>query len=199
LRPREFDHDDVLRIAFDQFWRKGVRGTSLSDIARDAGVQRGSLYNAFGSKEALFLTAYERYASEYLKSLQKTLGSGTLRERLTAFFALTIKNFRSGSPPRGCPTTRGLMELTPGKGEGLDEDARQAFADLMTRITGLIQQALSDGAERGEFKGDPQAAALHIATVTRGLAVLERAFGDEAQLRKIAAHTVDLVLGKGSR
>src|ERR1700712_730219 len=58
LRPREFDHDDVLRVAFEQFWRKGVRGTSLSDIARDAGVQRGSLYNAFGSKEALFLCAY---------------------------------------------------------------------------------------------------------------------------------------------
>jgi TetR/AcrR family transcriptional regulator, transcriptional repressor for nem operon len=199
MRPREFDHDDVLRIAFEQFWRKGVRGTSLSDIARDAGVQRGSLYNAFGSKEALFLTAYERYASEYLKSLQKALGSGTLRKRLTAFFDLTIKNFRSGSPPRGCPTTRGLMELGSVEGEGLDENARQAFADLMTRITGLIQEALSEGAERGEFKGDPAIAALHIATVTRGLAVLERAFGDEAQLRKIAAHAVDLVLGKASR
>src|SRR5262249_56404649 len=132
----------------------------------EAGSQGGSLYNAFGSKEALFLTSYERYASEYLKSLQKTLGSGTLRERLTAFFALTIKNFRSGSPPRGCPTTRGLMELTPGEGQGLDEDARQAFADLMTRITGLIQETLSEGAEQGEFKGDPQTPALHIATLT---------------------------------
>jgi TetR/AcrR family transcriptional repressor of nem operon len=40
---------------------------------------------------------------------------------------------------------------------------------------------------------------LHIVTVTRGLAVLERAFGDEAQLRKIANHTVDLVLGKTGR
>jgi TetR/AcrR family transcriptional repressor of nem operon len=199
MRPREFDHDDVLRIAFDQFWRNGVRGTSLSDIARDAGVQRGSLYNAFGSKEALFLTAYERYAGEYVNSLQKALGSGTLRKRLTAFFDLTIRNFRSGSPPRGCPTTRGLMELGSAEGEGLDENARQAFANLMDRITGLIQDALSEGAERGEFKGDPAVVALHIATVTRGLAVLERAFGDEAQLRKIAAHTVDLVLGKGSR
>src|SRR5919206_269927 len=81
VRPREFDHDDVLRIAFDQFWRKGVRGTSLSDIARDAGVQRGSLYNAFGSKEALFLAAYQRYASEYLGALQKTLASGPPRAR----------------------------------------------------------------------------------------------------------------------
>ena len=199
MRPREFDHDDVLRIAFDQFWRKGVRGTPLSDIARDAGVQRGSLYNAFGSKEALFLCAYERYAGEYVSSLQKALGAGTLRERLTAFFELTIRNFRSGSPPRGCPTTRGLMELSPVEGEGLDENARQAFAGLVARITGLVQQALSEGVQRGEFSGDPETAALHIVTVTRGLAVLERAFGDEAQLRTIAAHTVDLVLGKKSR
>ena len=195
MRPREFDHDDVLRIAFEQFWRKGVRGTQLSDIARDAGVQRGSLYNAFGSKEALFLCAYERYAGEYLGSIEKALASGTLRERLAAFFDLTIRNFRSGSPPRGCPTTRGLMELASVDGEGLDENARKAFADLVARITALVQAALSEGAARGEFKGDPESAALHIATVTRGLAVLERAFGDEAQLRKIAAHTIELVLG----
>ncbi len=199
MRPREFDHDDVLRIAFDQFWRKGVRGTSLSDIARDAGVQRGSLYNAFGSKEALFLTAYQRYADEYLGTLQKALGSGSLRKRLTAFFDLTIKNFRSGSPPRGCPTTRGLMELGSVQGEGLDEDARQAFAGLIARITALLEEVLAAGVERGEFRGDPGAAALHIVTVTRGLAVLERAYGDEARLRKIAAHTVDLVLGKEDR
>src|SRR5690242_20762527 len=101
VRPREFDHDEVLRIAFEQFWRKGVRVTSLADIARDAGVQRGSLYNAFGSKEALFLVAYERYASEYLTSVQKALGAGTLRKRLNAFFDVTIKNMRAGG--RGCP------------------------------------------------------------------------------------------------
>ncbi|MEH2505793.1 TetR/AcrR family transcriptional repressor of nem operon [Bradyrhizobium sp. AZCC 1578] len=199
MRPREFDHDDVLRIAFDQFWRKGVRGTSLSDIARDAGVQRGSLYNAFGSKEALFLCAYERYASEYLGTVEKALGSGALRKRLTAFFDLTIENFRSGSPPRGCPTTRGLMELASVEGEGLDENARKTFADLVARITDLVQEALSEGIKRGEFNGDPESAALHIVTVTRGLAVLERAFGDEAQLRKIARHTVELMLGKASR
>ena len=66
----------------------------------------------------------------------------------------------------------------------------------MARITALIREALSKGAARGEFHGDPEVAALHIATVTRGLAVLERAYGDETQLRKIAAHTVDLMLGK---
>lgn len=195
MRPREFDHDEVLRIAFNQFWRKGVRGTSLSDIARDAEVQRGSLYNAFGSKEALFLQAYERYAGDYLAALEKALGAGTLRKRLTAFFDLTITNFRSGTPPRGCPTTRGLMELGAAEGEGLDDKARLAFASLISRITALLQDTFKAGAARGEFDGNPVAVALHIVTVTRGLAVLERAFDDEPQLRKIAAHTIDLVLG----
>src|SRR4029077_8422617 len=176
-----------------------MRGTSLSDIARDAGVQRGSLYNAFGSKEALFLTAYERYAGDYVNALQKALSVGTLRERLTAFFDLTITNFRAGKPPRGCPTTRGLMELGAAEGEGLDEDARKAFANLVSRITALVQDTLSAGAERGEFDGNAEAAALHIITVTRGLAVLERAFGDEQQLRRIGAGTIHLVLGQERR
>ena len=197
MRPREFDHDEVLRIAFDQFWRKGVRGTPLADIARDAGVQRGSLYNAFGSKEALFLVAYERYAREYLKSVEKALGTGSLRKRLTAFFDVTIKNMCAGN--RGCPTTRGLMELGSAEGDGLDDNARQAFADLLRRITALLQAALSEGAKRSEFKGNAEAAALHIVTVTRGLAVLERAFGDETQLRKIAAGTVEMLLAKKLR
>ncbi len=89
------------------------------------------------------------------------------------------------------------MELAPADGEGLDDEARQAFADMITRINNLIQDALSEGAERGEFGGAPDIAALHITTVARGLAVMERAFGDEALLRKIAGHTIDLVLSKG--
>ena len=199
MRPREFDHDEVLRIAFDRFWRSGVRGTSLADIARDAGVQRGSLYNAFGSKEALFLAAYERYAGDYLGVVEKALSTGTLRKRLTAFFDVTIKNMCAGSPPRGCPTTRALMEVGSVEGKGLDDNARAAFADLLRRITALVQKALSEGIKRGEFKGNAEAAALHIVTVTRGLAVLERAFGDAGQLRKIAAETIGLVLGRERR
>src|SRR5215475_13991219 len=137
VRPREFDHDDVLRIAFDQFWRNGVRGTSLADIARDAGVQRGSLYNAFGSKEALLLVAYQRYAGDYLAAVQKALGSGSLRKRLSAFFDVTISNMCAGG--RGCPTTRALMEVGSAEGDGLDDNARAAIADLLKRISALVQ------------------------------------------------------------
>ncbi len=196
MRPREFDHDSVLRIAFDQVWRKGLRGAALSDIAREAGMQRGSLYNAFGSKEALFLAAYARYAGDYLASIEQTLAGSSLRDSLAAFFDMTIRNFRSGTPPRGCPTTRGLMELDSSADAALHDQAREAFAALLTRITALLEDAFTRAAARGEFSGDAASAAWQIATVTRGLAVLERAFDDEAQLRGIAAQTIDLVLGR---
>lgn len=194
MRPRQFDNDDVLRIAFGQFWRKGVRGTSLSDIARDAGVQRGSLYNAYGSKEALFLSAYNQYASDYLSSVDKALSSGGLGERLRAFFDFAIKNFCTGSPARGCPTTRGLMEIASVKGEGLSDSARQSFADLLSGVISRIANTLREGAENGEFDGDPDKTAAQLVTVARGLVVLERAYGDEKQLRDIAYHTIDSVL-----
>ena len=84
-------------------------------------------------------------------------------------------------------------------GKGLDDNARAAFADLLRRITALVQAALSEGIRRGEFKGNAEVAALHIVTVTRGLAVLERAFGDAGQLKKIAAETIGLVLGQERR
>lgn len=200
MRPREFDHDTVLRIAFDRFWRQGLRGASLSDIARDAGLQRGSLYNAFGSKAALFLAAYDRYAADYLAAVEQVLAGDRLRDSLAAFFDMTIRNFRAGTPPRGCPTTRGLMELDgAADADGLDAQARAAFAALIARIAALLEQAFARAATHGAFSGDAQAAAWQIVTVTRGLAVLERAFDDEPQLRGIAAHTIDLVLGKAGR
>jgi TetR/AcrR family transcriptional repressor of nem operon len=196
VRPRQFDDAKVLRQAFEQFCRKGVRGTNLSDIAAEVGVLRGSLYNAYGSKEALFLRAYEAYAAEYLAMLAQTLSEGSLQDRLSRFFEAAIRNFRTGSPPRGCPTTRGLMELQPGEGDGLDDTARRAFAHLLSSVQSLLEQTFEDGSKHGEFNGNTAKAAEHVLVVVRGLVVLEQAYQDEAQLKRIAAGTIELLIGR---
>ena len=198
MRPRQFDEDAVLRIAFERFRREGVRGASLTDIARDAGVMRGSLYNAFGGKEALFLRAYARYAEAYLGAVSETLASDDLRAGLTAFFDFAIENFAAGAPARGCPTTRALMELPAGPDETLERAALDAFAGLLAGVQARLEHALRTGAALGVFTGDPAQAAEHLLTVARGLVVMERAFGDATQLRRIARHAIDLVLAERS-
>jgi TetR/AcrR family transcriptional regulator, transcriptional repressor for nem operon len=60
-RPRSFDSDAVIENLCDYFWEHGYSAASLDDLARQLGVKRGSLFNAFGSKEMLVNTAFERY------------------------------------------------------------------------------------------------------------------------------------------
>jgi AcrR family transcriptional regulator len=61
-RPREFDADEALDKALMAFWRRGFEGTSLSDLTEAMGINRPSLYAAFGNKETLFRLALDRYA-----------------------------------------------------------------------------------------------------------------------------------------
>lgn len=63
---KQFDADQTVERALEVFWKKGLTQTSMQDPAEATGVLRGSLYNAYGDKEALFLHAYGRYASRCL-------------------------------------------------------------------------------------------------------------------------------------
>jgi hypothetical protein len=49
---RQFDEQQVIATALDVFWRKGLHDATMQDLAAATGVQRGSLYNAYGDKEA---------------------------------------------------------------------------------------------------------------------------------------------------
>src|SRR5262245_46430670 len=60
-RPREFDPEKALDAALEVFWSKGYEGASLPDLTEAMGINRPSLYAAFGNKEELFRTVISRY------------------------------------------------------------------------------------------------------------------------------------------
>src|SRR6202022_4831133 len=96
-RPRAFDADEALDRALDVFWRQGYEGTTLSDLTAALGINRPSLYAAFGSKEELFRRALERYVAGPGK-VSSALEAPTAREavfRLMRFYADAI-----GQPER---------------------------------------------------------------------------------------------------
>ena len=61
-RPREFDEERVLEAAMNAFWNKGYEATSLAELCRVTGLNKGSLYQAFGDKHQLFMRALHHYA-----------------------------------------------------------------------------------------------------------------------------------------
>src|SRR5215475_3696472 len=107
---RQFDEQEMIATALDVFWRKGLHDATMQDLAAATGVQRGSLYNAYGDKEAIFLRAFDQYTKQFLQTAADALAQGSAAERLRNFLDVVIVNMTSGAPTRGCLTTRTALD-----------------------------------------------------------------------------------------
>jgi TetR/AcrR family transcriptional regulator, transcriptional repressor for nem operon len=186
---RQFDEDALLEVALRTFWQNGFAATSMIDMAEATGIQRGSLYNAYGDKERLFLLAYERYASRFLDSVRQTLSNPDPAVALSALFKETIVNMTEGAPSRGCLTTKTALDL-PLAGKAIEARVKQLIEDF----TAVIRDALSTPAARRKLSCDPGAAADLVVTFTRGLAVMERAFHNPGHLEKMAEQFLHILV-----
>lgn len=99
-RPRAFDTTAALDAATTLFWERGYDGVGLTDLLEAMGIQRGSLYKAWGSKKALFLACLNHYDESRvdpgLAFLRGEGGAAAMSgaERLEALF--------ENHDPRGC-------------------------------------------------------------------------------------------------
>ncbi len=63
-RPRAYQPEVALARALDVFWKEGFAGTSLDDLSAATGMNRPSLYGAFGDKRELYIKSYQRYRED---------------------------------------------------------------------------------------------------------------------------------------
>ena len=181
---RQFDEQEVIEIALGVFWRKGLHDATMQDLAAATGVQRGSLYNAYGDKEAIFLRAFDRYAEQFLEAAGEALEKGDGADRLRNFLDMIVVNMTSGSPPRGCLTTRTALDATISS-----EAVRGRVQDVLRRLEQLVAKAISRSGRPPAI--DANRLARVVVTFTRGLAVLERAGYSRKQLKDAAMTFVD--------
>src|SRR5215831_13480171 len=164
---RQFDEREVIALALEVFWRKGLHDATMQDLAAATGVQRGSLYNAYGDKEAIFLRAFDQYTEQLLQTAADALAQGSAAERLRNFLDVVIVNMTSGAPTRGCLTTRTALDAAMAS-----TDVRERVQGLLGRLEGIVSKAISS-APRGQGTTDANRLARVIVTFTRGLAVME--------------------------
>jgi TetR/AcrR family transcriptional regulator, transcriptional repressor for nem operon len=182
---RQFDEQEMIAVALDVFWRKGLHDATMQDLATATGVQRGSLYNAYGDKEAIFLRAFDQYAGQFLEASGRALAEGDVAARLQNFLDVVIVNMTSGSPPRGCLTTRTALDAASSS-----PAVRQRVQGLLGRLEQLISKAISSAPNKLSAT-DANRLARVVVTFTRGLAVMERAGYSRKQLKETAATFVD--------
>ena len=170
------------------FWAKGFAATSLDDLAAAMGMNRPSIYNAFGNKEAIYRTALARFCGQAGAGLEAALGgSDNLEEGLVTFFDHAIELYCSGEPALGC-----LMICTA-PAEAINRP--DVGGDLRTLIEQLDQaftRHLSEARRNGSLADtvEPTQAAKLLQATLQTLALRARAGESKSSLRQLARYAV---------
>src|SRR6476620_2278655 len=101
-RPRECCVGAPRARALEVFWSKGYEGTSLTDLTDAMGINRPSMYAAFGNKEELFKKALDLYEREKMAYIGQALDQPTARAVAEAMLRGAVNNATGGEQPHGC-------------------------------------------------------------------------------------------------
>lgn len=181
-RPYEFDRNETLSKAMDVFWEKGYKATSIDDLVDRMGIQRGSIYNTFGDKHELFLTAVEHYGDIVTSRTLKVLeADGSPLGNIKKFFEVIVN-----TPPdrrsRGCLISNTVVELAPH-----DEEVAKVVKGIMKKIESAFHRCLVRAIECGELPEKTNARVLSnfLATSTHGLIVTGKSTPDKRHLKDV--------------
>jgi AcrR family transcriptional regulator len=182
-RPRAFDVDRALDAALRVFWRQGYEGTSLADLTAAMGINRPSLYAAFGNKEALFRRVLDHYGRNAQVVRDEALRQPTARASVQFFIRAIVESMGDNRNPRGCLMVQSALVC--------GEQGAMVKQELIKRRTGACT-AWRQRFERAKLDGDlppeadPAALARYLSAVTAGMAVEAVNGAGKAELERLA-------------
>ena len=182
-RPREFDVEQALDRALNVFWRKGYEGTTLPDLTKAMGINRPSLYAAFGSKEGLFRKALDRYAEGPACYVREALNEPTARAVAERLLSGAIDVVTGRRNPRGCLMVQGALAC----GEAAESVRRELVSRRLAdeaAIRERFERAMSDGDL--PVDSHPADLARYVVAVLHGIAVQAASGASRAELRRVA-------------
>lgn len=191
-RPRAYDPGAALAAATAAFWRAGYAGTSLDALSEATGMNRPSLYGAFGDKRALYLKALETYVEQARAAMDAALAPPRpLREGMKRVFDLALKlYYPADEAPRGC-----LLVGTAATESVHDEGIRQVLHEGLHRFEAAFEQRFERAIAEGELPPATNAAmhARLASAVLESLALRARAGAKRSELAATATAAIALL------
>ena len=193
-RPRAFEPETALIQAMDVFWKDGFAATSLDDVSAATGLNRPSLYGAFGDKRALYLQAYGLYRSHVNESFAPLFAAkkplkGKLRRILTAALDLYLSGENG---PRGCFTV-----LSAASDAIADPDLQGLVVEAIDNTDRAFGRMFAEARAAGELpaSADPRRLARMASATIHTLSIRARARIPRAQILPIIDDAVATICG----
>src|SRR5438128_215931 len=192
-RPRAYQPDVALGKALDLFRKDGFAATSLDDLSAATGMNRPSLYGAFGDKRELFIKSYRRYRDDARTAMGDIFRNEMpIRKRLEQIYAVALDIYLSGeSGPRGCFTV-----MTAASEAVADPEIRALVLEGFVELDKAFAACFRLAREKGELpaSADPAVLAQIASAAVHTLAIRARARVPRKELEAIVNGAIDLML-----
>jgi AcrR family transcriptional regulator len=180
----------------DVFWKDGFAATSLDDVSAATGLNRPSLYGAFGDKRALYLQAYSQYRKHVNGAFAPLFAaSEPLRQKLKRILITALELYLSGEEgPRGCFTV-----LTASSDAIADPEIHGLVAQAIDAADRAFARLFADARTAGELppKADARRLARIASATIHTLSIRARARIPRAELLPIVDDAVTTICGPG--
>lgn len=167
-RPRVFDMDEALDKALKIFWARGYEGASLAELTETLGINKPSLYAAFGNKEELFHKALQRYAAGPVAFVREVTNEPTAYKVAESFLIKATEFLVDPQHPKGCMIVQGALSSS--------ENA-EVVRNLLIKYRSSYENLLAERFARAKVEGDlpsdanPKDLAKYLATLHQGMSV----------------------------
>src|SRR5882757_6604599 len=194
-RPRAYQPEIALAKALDLFRKDGFAATSLDDLSAATGMNRPSLYGAFGDKRELYIKSYRRYREDARAAMQDIFrDEQPIRQRLQRIYAVALDIYLSGEAgPRGCFTV-----MTAASEAVADPDIRAMVLEGFSELDKAFAICFRLAKEKGELPDGAEPAVLaQLASATiHTIAIRARARVPRKELEAIVTGAIDVMVGK---
>jgi AcrR family transcriptional regulator len=190
-RPRSFDTEATLAQATLAFWQRGYASTSMDDLSAATGLNRPSLYGAFGDKHELYLQALRLYTEQSDAAITAALQDRPLREGLRRVYELALQlYYPADEAARGC-----LLIGTAATEAPRDEAIRLQLGESLRGFNAAFELRLQQAVETGELPAGTSAAvrAELASAVLHSMALRARAGDAREELAAFAEASLDFI------
>ena len=191
MRKGEQTREVIIQRAARLFNEQGYYGASLSDIMRATGLEKGGIYNHFGSKEELALEAFDYSVGLVNQRIRSAiLSQPNTYNRLVAIIEAFSRTATDPVLPGGCPIMNTIIEADD------TQPALKKRAHIeLDRLFESIRYTLKIGVERGEMRpgvDGQKLASLIIASVEGGI-MLSQLYRDSSHIDAVVEYLKNLL------
>jgi len=195
-RPRGYQPEIALGKALDLFRAGGFAATSLDELSAATGMNRPSLYGAFGDKRELYIKSYQRYRADARAAMTEVFREEMpIRKRLQRIYAVALDIYLSGEAgPGGCFTV-----MTAASEAVSDPDIRAMVLEGLSELDKAFAASFRLAKEKDELPetADPEVLAQLASATIHTIAIRARAGVARRELETIVKGAIDLICGAG--